>query len=151
MAYYALINKDNIVVQVITGVDENEIQTDLDGTQVGGSTEAWEKFYESQPQFAGLICKRTSYNTNGNIHETGGTPFRGNFAGIGYTYHQDFDVFIPPQPFSSWKLSYVTYKWKPPVPRPTSIEGCVWKWSELNKEWVKIEVPVAQSDDSEIE
>ncbi len=141
MAYYALINSDNIVVQVITGVDENEIQTDLDGTQVGGSTEAWEKFYENLPQFTGLYCKRTSYNTDGGVHINNGTPFRGNFAGIGYTYHSDFDVFIPPQPFPSWKLSYVTYKWKPPIQPPAKVEGRSWKWSELNKEWVELEIP----------
>jgi hypothetical protein len=151
MAYYALINKDDIVVNVITGIDENEIQTDLDGTQVGGSTEAWEKFYESLPHFDGLYCKRTSYNTNGGIHENGGTPFRGNFAGIGYKYHLDFDVFIPPQPFPSWKLSYVTYKWKPPVPRPASIDGHIWKWSELNKEWILVEVENAQPEENQSE
>ena len=150
MAHYALINSNNIVVQVITGVDENIIQTDLDDTQIGGTTEAWEKFYAAQPQFAGLTCKRTSYNTDGGIHENGGTPFRGNFAGIGYKYHEDFDVFIPPQPYPSWKLSYVTYKWKPPVSRPASIEGFIWKWSEANKEWIKIEVNNAQPENSEI-
>jgi hypothetical protein len=78
MAHYALINSDNIVVQVITGVDENVIQTDVDGTQVGGTTEAWEQFYASQPQFAGLTCKRTSYN--GNI--------RANYAGEGINMTQ---------------------------------------------------------------
>ena len=84
MAHYALINSDNIVVQVITGVDENIIQTDTDGTIVGGSTFGWEQFYASRPEFAGLTCKRTSYN--GNI--------RANYAGIGYKYDKDFDVFI---------------------------------------------------------
>jgi catabolite regulation protein CreA len=62
MAHYALINSNNIVVQVITGVDENITQTDTNGTIVGGTTLAWEQFYASQPQFAGLTCKRTSYN-----------------------------------------------------------------------------------------
>ena len=95
MAHYALINSNNIVVQVITGVDENVIQTDLDGTQVGGSTVAWERFYESLPHFAGLTCKRTSYN--GNI--------RANFAGIGHKYYPDFDVFIAPsESHDVWRL-----------------------------------------------
>jgi len=131
MAHYALINKDNIVVQVITGVDENEVQTDLDGTQVGGSTEAWEAFYASRPEFAGLTCKRTSYN--GNI--------RGNYAGVGYKYDLDFDVFIPSQPYPSWKLNYSTYKWEAPVAKPNDIEGFWWKWSEYNKEWIQIQLP----------
>jgi hypothetical protein len=130
MAHYALINSNNIVVQVITGVDENIIQTDLDGTQVGGTSVAWEQFYAAQPQFAGLTCKRTSYN--GNI--------RANYAGIGYTYDQTFDVFIAPQPFPSWKLDYTTYQWEAPVARPDAVEGFVFKWSEINKEWIQVAI-----------
>ena len=105
MAHYALIDENNIVVQVITGVDENIIQTDLDGTQVGGSTEAWEQFYESLPWFSGLKCKRTSYNSIGGKWKdpetnivTDQTGFRKNFAGIGYTYDEEKDAFIPPMP-----------------------------------------------------
>jgi hypothetical protein len=131
MAHYALINSDNIVVQVITGVDENITQTDLDGTEVGGSSQAWEAFYASQPQFIGLTCKRTSYN--GNI--------RKNYAGIGYRYDQVFDVFIAPQPYPSWKLNYTTYQWEAPVAKPDEVEGFVWRWSEINKEWVQVELP----------
>ncbi len=130
MAHYALINSDNIVVQVISGVDENIIQTDLDGTQVGGTSQAWEQFYSSLPWFEGLICKRTSYN---------GT-YRGNYAGIGYTYNSIFDVFIAPQPYSSWKLNYTTYKWESPVVMPEEIEGFIWKWSEYNLEWIKVDI-----------
>jgi hypothetical protein len=133
MAHYALINENNIVVQVITGVDENIIQTDLDGTQVGGSSEAWENFYASQPQFVGLTCKRTSYN--GNI--------RANYASVGGKYDPAFDVFIAPQPYPSWKLNYTTYQWEAPVAMPESIEGFVWRWSEINKEWVKVAIPSA--------
>lgn len=138
MAHYALINKDNIVVQVITGVDENEVQTDLDGTQVGGSSEAWEQFYASRPEFEGLTCKRTSYN--GNI--------RKNYAGIGFRYDSDWDAFIPVQPFPSWKLDYETFTWKAPVEIPeipdiNNPKPYFYRWSEVNKEWIKIEVPSA--------
>jgi len=131
MAYYALINSDNTVVQVITGVDENIIQTDLDGTQVGGTSQAWEQFYAAQPQFAGLTCKRTSYNAN----------IRANYAGIGYKYDSDFDVFIAPQPYLSWKLNYTTYQWEAPVAMPDAVEGYIWKWSEINKEWIQVAIP----------
>ena len=130
MAHYALINSDNIVVNVITGVDENIIQTDLDGLEIGGTSQAWETFYASLPWFAGLTCKRTSYN--GNI--------RGNFAGIGDKYDSTFDVFIAPQPYSSWKLNYTTYQWEAPVAKPDAIEGYIWKWSEINKEWIQIAI-----------
>ena len=130
MAHYALINKDNIVVQVITGVDENIIQIDSDGTEVGGTSEAWEQFYASRPWFEGLTCKRTSYNRN----------IRANYAGIGYRYDQVFDVFIPQQPYPSWKLNYTTYRWEPPIPKPEEIDGYDWKWYEPNQEWVKVAV-----------
>jgi len=133
MAHYALINENNIVVQVITGVDENIIQTDLDGTQVGGSSEAWENFYASQPQFVGLTCKRTSYN--GNI--------RANYASVGGKYDPNFDVFIAPQPYPSWKLNYTTYNWEAPIARPDKVDGFVWKWSEINKEWIQVAIPSA--------
>ena len=86
MAHYAIIDERNIVIKVITGVDENITQDD-NGTPVGGSTEAWEQFYESQPWHSGLTCKRTSYN--GNI--------RGIYAGIGHRYDPINDVFVAPQ------------------------------------------------------
>lgn len=89
MAHYAIIDERNIVIQVITGVDENITQTDTDGTKVGGSTEAWEAFYTAQFNNPNLSVKRTSYNNN----------FRGVYAGIGYTYDAVNDVFVaPPAP-----------------------------------------------------
>jgi hypothetical protein len=130
MAHYALIDSNNIVVNVITGVDENIIQTDLDGTQVGGTSQAWETFYASLPWFAGLTCKRTSYNGN----------YRANYAGIGFKYDPDFDVFIAPQPYPSWKLNYTTFKWEAPVAKPDEVDGFIWRWSEINKEWIKVAI-----------
>ena len=130
MAHYALINSDNIVVQVISGVDEDVIQIDLEGKEVGGTSQAWEQFYASRPWFEGLTCKRTSYN--GNI--------RANYAGIGYTYDSNFDVFIAPRPYQSWKLNYTTFQWDAPVAKPEEIEGFIWKWSEYNLEWIKVEI-----------
>lgn len=128
MAHYALINENNEVVNVITGVDENIIQTDIDGTQVGGSSEAWEEFYASRPWFAGLKCKRTSYN--GNI--------RKNYAGIGYTYDEARDAFIPPKPFDSWILNEDTCLWEAPSPMPN--DGKRYKWDESTQSWVEIEI-----------
>ena len=83
MAHYAFLNENNIVTEVITGVDENVIQIDLDGTEVGGSSEAWETFYGN---FRNQTCKRTSYN--GNI--------RGKYAGIGDYYDAEKDIFTTP-------------------------------------------------------
>lgn len=126
MAHYALIDENNIVVQVITGVDENLIQTDLDGTNVGGSTEAWEQFYESRPWFSGLKCKRTSYSNK----------IRKQYAGIGYIYNEAADVFIAPQPYPSWILDE-NFDWQPPKAKP---DGLGYQWDEDLQEWINVEV-----------
>lgn len=125
MAHYAFLDENNIVIQVITGVDENVSQTDLDGTQVGGSSEAWENFYASRPWFAGLRCKRTSYNGN----------MRKQYAGIGYTYDAINDVFISPRPYASWSLDD-NFDWQAPIPMPT--EGR-WYWDEDSLSWKEAE------------
>lgn len=95
MAHYAII-RDGIVEQVITGVDETMIQGD-----VGGSTEAWEAFYASQPWFAGATVRRCSYN--GNI--------RKHYPGIGWTYDGQRDAFIAPQPDDAIGFDEETCTW----------------------------------------
>ena len=122
MAHYAFMDSDNIVVKVITGVDETETQDD-NGTQVGGSSEAWESFYAAQPWHAGLTCKRTSYN--GNI--------RKQYAGIGFSYDAVADVFISPQPYPSWTLDS-SYNWQPPTPKPEDLDG-EFSWNESTLSW----------------
>ncbi len=125
MAHYALLNENNVVVQVITGVDENELIEEKTPEQWYGD-------------FYSMKCVRTSYNTKFNQHLNNGTPFRGNYAGVGYFYDETFDVFISPKPFPSWEIDYSTFKWVAPTPRPDEIEGYTWKWSESNKEWISV-------------
>jgi hypothetical protein len=79
---------------------------------------------------------QTSYNTLGNQHTQGGTPLRGNYAGIGYTYDQVNDVFYAPQPFPSWVLNKSTWIWEAPVAMPT--DGKPYKWDEESKSWVEV-------------
>jgi hypothetical protein len=123
MAHYALLDVNNIVIEVITGVDENIIQTDLDGTQVGGSSEAWEQFYATRPWLNATYCKRTSYNNN----------IRKQYAGIGYIYDTDADVFIAPQPYPSWSLDE-NFDWQAPTPRP---KNGLWYWDEDSLSWLE--------------
>jgi len=85
----------------------------------------WEGFYGG--------CKRTSYNTRGGVHTLGGTPFRKNYAGVGYIYDPVRDAFYAEQPFASWTLDESTCYWQPPTPRP---EGMDWYWKEDTTEWV---------------
>ena len=103
MAHYAYLDENNVVVDVITGKEEGE-----DGVD-------WEAWY---PKFRGLTCKRTSYNTSANAHSGEGTAFRGNYAGIGYTYDSTNDVFIAPKPYSKWVLDEDTWSWKAPTDMP---------------------------------
>ena len=79
---------------------------------------------------------QTSYNTQGGVHKLGGTPLRGNYAGIGYTYDQANDVFYAPQPYASWTISAPTWTWEAPVAMPT--DGKPYKWDEPTLSWVEI-------------
>ena len=126
MAHYALLNADNEVISVITGVDEWITQTDTDGTLVGGTTTAWEAFYTAQPWHGAVSCKRTSYHNN----------IRYNYAGIGYTYDTARDAFIAPKPYASWVLDEATCRWEAPVAVPSA--GGPWAWDEDTESWVAV-------------
>ena len=123
MAHYAFLDSNNIVVQVIVGVDETVTQDD-NGTPVGGSSVAWETFYAAQPHHAGLTCKRTSYNNN----------IRKQYAGIGYSYDPTDDVFIAPKPYPSWSIDS-NHDWQPPTPMPS--EGDYY-WDEASTTWLEL-------------
>jgi hypothetical protein len=123
MAHYALLDENNVVINVITGIDENIVQTDLDGTQVGGSAEAWEEFYATRSWLNATSCKRTSYNRN----------IRKNYAGIGFTYDPILDAFIPPKPFNSWLLDEDLCLWEAPVAYPT--DNGTYTWNEDTLSW----------------
>ena len=81
---------------------------------------------------------QTSYNTIGGKHTQGKEPLRGNYAGIGYTYDAQNDVFYAPQPFASWILNKDTWTWEAPTPMPE--DGKVYKWEEDSKSWVEVTV-----------
>lgn len=75
----------------------------------------------------------TCPNTMGGIHNTGGTPLRKNFAGLGFTYDRILDAFIPPKPFASWTLNEETCLWQAPVLSPN--DGKIYKWNETALSW----------------
>jgi hypothetical protein len=95
MAHYAFLDNNNIVTEVIVGIDETETIEGLD-------PETW------YGNFRGQTCKRTSYN--GNI--------RYNYAGIGYTYNDERDAFIAPEPENSIGFDEGTCRWITPEPEP---------------------------------
>jgi hypothetical protein len=83
------------------------------------------------------IWKQTSYNTHNGVHDNGGIPLRKNHAGIGYTYDEDRDAFIPPKPFNSWILNENTCQWEAPIKYPTYDR--LYKWNEQNLNWELVE------------
>ena len=79
------------------------------------------------------VWKQTSYNTKGGVHLLGGTPFRKNYAGVGYTYNQTKDAFIPPKTFDSWTLNENTCLWEAPVAYPDDDNRYI--WNETTQTW----------------
>ena len=110
MAHYAFLDENNVVTEVIVGIDETELIEGLD-------PETW------YGNFRGQVCKRTSYNNN----------IRKQYAGIGFTYDADADVFVAPQPYASWTLDS-NHDWQAPTAKP---EGDYY-WNEAELEWVAI-------------
>jgi hypothetical protein len=100
MAHYAFLDENNIVTEVIVG--KNEGENDID----------WEQHYG---EFRGQKCKRTSYNTVGGINHNGGTQYRKNYAGIGYSFREDINLpdgaFVPPCPGEGYTLNENTGLW----------------------------------------
>lgn len=116
MAHYAKINQQNIVEEIIVA-DQAFIDSG-----VLGDPNLW---------------LQTSYNTHGGEHSSGETPFRKNYAGVGYFYDQEKDAFIPPQPFLSWILSEETCLWESPIPYPQG--GGRYYWNEELGNWINPE------------
>ena len=111
MAHYAFLDNNNIVTEVITGIDETDLIEGLD-------TETW------YGNFRGQRCKRTSFNAN----------IRGAFAGIGYYYNQEEDIFVAPKPYPSWTRNGSF--WEAPTPMP--IDGKSYLWVENDLNWQEI-------------
>jgi hypothetical protein len=108
MAHYAFLDQNNVVTEVIVGKDETD------------TTQDWEQYYGA---IRNQVCKRTSYNKN----------IRKNYAGIGYTYDEQRDAFIPPQPYPSWILVEETCLWTAPTSMPTN---GFYTWNESTTSWV---------------
>ena len=120
-AHFAQINSDNIVTQVLV-VSDNDQHRGHD-------------FLANDLGLGGTWIQ-TSYNTRGGVHSNGGTPFRKNYAGIGYTYDSGRDAFIPPKPFASWILNEDTCLWDAPTPYPT--DSKIYTWNEVTTSWVEV-------------
>ena len=118
MAHYAFLDQNNIVTEVIVGIDENELIE-------GKTPEVW------YGEFRNQRCVRTSYN--GNI--------RKNYAGIGYRYDEVRDAFIPPKPYNSWLLNDDTCLWEPPIPYPGDQDN-FYIWNEETQSWDLVQITI---------
>lgn len=127
MAHFAQLDENNIVTQVIVADSEEWCNTNLGGKWL-----------------------QTSYNTYAGQHQLSGEPLRKNYAGIGFTYNEELDAFIPPKVFNSWVLNEETCLWEAPIAIPVE-EGKHFAWDEDNQEWYEIidfQVPPALGDNN---
>jgi hypothetical protein len=122
MAHFAEIDENNIVTRVLVVGDDQEHRG--------------QEFLADDLDLGGTWLK-TSYNTQGGVHTLGGTPFRKNYAGIGYSYDETLDAFIPPKPYASWLLNEETCNWNAPVEMPVE-EGKFFTWDEDTTSWVEL-------------
>jgi hypothetical protein len=128
MASFAKLNSENIVTTVVSVV--NEVLKDSNGIEQESIGIQFLKTLYNEPN---AIWKQTSYNTIGGVHSLGGTPFRKNHAGIGYTYDENRDAFISPKTYNSWILNESTCNWDAPVAYPT--DGQRYNWNEETQSW----------------
>jgi len=124
MSHYAQLDENNVVVFVIHAK----------------SNDKEDEFTES----TGDVYRQTSYNTYGGVHYTDGEPsedqsnaLRYNYAGIGFTYDENRDAFIPPQPYASWVLDEATCQWVAPIDYPA--DGGQYVWDETYTDWVEVQ------------
>lgn len=115
MAHYAYMDSNNIVVAVVVGKDETELIEGMDT----------ETYYALGTEYT---VKRTSYNSK----------IRGTFAAIGYSYNNDEDIFVTPQPYPSWVRSGSL--WNAPVAKPN--DDKIYSWNEDNQSWDLIDEPI---------
>jgi hypothetical protein len=121
MAHFAKLGVGNIVETV------ESVSNDIATSEQAG-VEFLQNLYKNRD-----VWKQTSYNTYGGEHALDGTPFRKNYAGIGFKYDQTRDAFIEPQPYDSWTLNETTCLWEAPVSKPD--DGKKYEWNETTQTW----------------
>jgi hypothetical protein len=131
MASFAKIGLNNKVIEVLSVV--NEVLHDSNGVEQESIGIDFLTKLTGYP-----VWKQTSYNTNGGVHSSGGTPLRKNHASIGYTYDEDRDAFIPKKPFNSWILNEDTCLWNAPVAKPQDDNRYTWNESTLTWDIVEL-------------
>jgi hypothetical protein len=110
MAHFAKLGANGKVIQVLTLDNKDMLNADgVEDEAVG------QQYLEQHNNWPAQMWIQTSYNTSGGQHKNGGTPFRGNYAGIGYTWDEDDQIFWPKKPYASWVKHNATASWKSPI------------------------------------
>jgi hypothetical protein len=117
MAHFAQLDENNVVTQVIVVANQELLDNGVESEAKGVAF---------CTNILGGNWKQTSYNGN----------FRKNYAGVGYTYNESLDAFVPPQPYNSWILDETICQWKAPVDYPT--DGKLYSWDEATQSWVEV-------------
>ena len=124
MAHFAKIGTNNIVEEIV--VVSNQVLLDSDGVE---QEQLGIDFLTTLTGHSNW--KKTSYNTIGGVHKNNGTPFRKNYAVVGYTYDATRDAFVQPQPFASWVFNETTCMWDAPLSFPSDAsDEIIYEWDE---------------------
>ena len=142
MAHFAKLGANSKVIQVLTLDNKDMLNAnDVEDESVG------QQYLELHNNWPAQMWIQTSYNTIGNTHSLGGTPFRGNYAGIGYEWDEDNQIFWPKKPYASWVKDTATVRWKSPIgeaPALTEEEIAARKhyiWNEEGQSWDLTDLP----------
>ena len=136
MAHFAKLGANGKVIQVLTM--DNDKMLNADGVE---DETVGQQYLETHNNWPAQMWIQTSYNTSSNTHSGGGTPFRGNYAGIGYEWDEDNQIFWAKKPYASWVKNIATASWKSPngdAPALTAEEESANKhyvWNESGQTW----------------
>jgi len=150
MAHFAKINNDKKVIAVLT-------LNNSDMLNVSGIEEelVGQQYLEKHNNWPAQMWIQTSYNTQSGQHRNGGTPFRGNYAGIGYTWDEGNQIFWPEKPYASWVKNVATASWKSPIgDAPALTEEQIsqnivnthrwgYNWNDTNQSWDLVNIIVS--------
>jgi len=142
MAHFAKLGANGKVIQVLTLDNKDMLNADgIEDESVG------QQYLETHNNWPAQMWIQTSYNTSGNQHKNGGTPFRGNYAGIGYTWDEENQIFWPKKPYASWVKNTSEARWQSPIGDAPALTAdqqvdndnntARWSyvWNEENQSW----------------
>jgi hypothetical protein len=136
MAHFAKISEDNIVLSVLTLDDKDMLDENKNPNELIG-----QNYLEKHNNWPAHLWIQTSYNTYQNTHRQGKTPFRGNYAGIGFIWDVSNQIFLPPKPYNSWVKNLQEARWQSPIgdaPALTKEQKTAlfyYQWDEAEQFW----------------